>query len=168
MKSWKRLQDIDVYSQIFDIDKNIWNFVFKEVYTFFISRVIAPYLINKGALESYFLVNIPVARKAEIGFVYKMLENIGHPGNFIKPFVHRETLPRSSINRRTHLLQFGDRCPIYRAPLSQHPEDSTHATVAHKRRTPLRTSLFHVKDPVPTMYWSKVIYKIPCLGCDRA
>ncbi len=69
MKSRKRHQDMDVYSQIFDIDKYIWNFVFKEVYTFFISRVIAPYLINIGALEFYFLVNIPVARKPEIAFL---------------------------------------------------------------------------------------------------
>ncbi len=84
-----------------------------------------------------------------------MLENIGHPGNFIKPFVHRETPPRPTTNQRTHRLPSGGRWPTSRAPLSQRSEDSTHATVAHKPHTPLRTNLVHVKDPFPTLQRSK-------------
>ncbi len=39
--------------------------------------------------------------------------------------------------------------------------------IALKPHSALRSNLVHVKDPVPTLQRRKVIYQIPCSGCDK-
>ncbi len=39
--------------------------------------------------------------------------------------------------------------------------------ISHKPHSALRSNLVHVKDPVPTLQRRKVIYQIPCSGCDK-
>ncbi len=39
--------------------------------------------------------------------------------------------------------------------------------IAHKPHSALRSNLVNVKDPAPTLQRRKIIYQIPCPGCDK-
>ncbi len=52
--------------------------------------------------------------------------------------------------------------------LKSFPLRHLNVKIAQKPHSALRSNLVHVNDPVPTLQRHKVIYQIPCSGCDRA
>ncbi len=112
----------------------------------------------------------PVARKAEQAYLYKILQCNGYPINFIRHATHpprgTTTTSNEPENAPTNIWR-----PL---PFVQGIYESVarrlnpyNVKIAHKPHTASRSNLAHVKDPVPALQWRKVIYQIPCSGCDK-
>ncbi len=112
----------------------------------------------------------PVARKAEKAYLYKMLQRNGYPINFIK----QTTRPLRGTATTSNEPQNAPPTIWKSLPYIQGISESVarrlnpyNIKLAHKPHSALRSNLFHVKDPIPTLERRKVIYQIPCSGCDK-
>ncbi len=112
----------------------------------------------------------PVARKAEQAYLYKILQSNGYPINFIIQATRPARGTTTTSNEPENAAP-----TIWRLlPYIQGISDSVarrlnpyNVKIAHKPHSALRSNLIHVKDPVPTLQRHKVIYQIPCSGCDK-
>ncbi len=112
----------------------------------------------------------PVARKPEKAYLYEMLLSNGYPINFIK----QATRPARSTTTSSNEPEKPPPTIWRSLPYIQDISESVagrlnpyNVKIAHKPHSALRSNLVHVKDPIPTLQRRKVIYQIPCSGCDK-
>ncbi len=94
-----------------------------------------------------------------------MVQSNWFPGHFIKQATHpprgTTTIPNQALGRTAYHLQI-----VALHPVARRLNPYNVATYIDCPRAPL-SNLVHAMDSVSTLQSIKVIYQIPCLGCDR-
>ncbi len=113
---------------------------------------------------------IPVARKAEKAHLYEMLQSNGYPINIIKQATRPPRGTTTTSNEPENAQPTIWRSLPYIKGISESVARRLipyNVKIANKPHSVLRSNLVHVKDPIPTLQRRKVIYQIPCSGCDK-
>ncbi len=99
-----------------------------------------------------------------------MLQSNGYPINFIKQATRPPRGTTTTSNEPENAPPTIWRSLPYRQGISESVArrlNPYNVKIAHKPHSALRSNVVHIKEPIPTLQRRKVIFQIPCSGCDK-